>query len=147
MRLKFVAGEGLGDLLGRTFAEERAALLRGAGADLVVPVPLHWWRKWMRGYNQSAALAREIAASLGRPFEPHLLRRVRYATQQAQPTRAARLVSMKDVFRVRPGARLGGKTVLLVDDVMTTGSTVSAVARALLSAGAGRVVVAVLARR
>lgn len=146
LRLKSLGGEGLADLLGRSFAAERAAPLAALSAELVVPVPLHWWRKLMRGYNQSAALGREIAAALGAPFEPNLLRRVKSATQHAQPTRAARLQSMKDIFRVRPGARLSGKTVLLVDDVMTTGSTASAVSRALRDAGADRVVVAVMAR-
>lgn len=146
LRLKSVGGEGLADLLGRTFVEERAAALSGLGIELVVPVPLHWWRKWMRGYNQSAALGREIAAAVGVPFEPNLVCRVRFATQQAQPTRSARVQSMRDIFRVRPGARVSGKTVLLVDDVMTTGGTASAVARVLRDAGAERVVVAVLAR-
>ena len=147
LRLKSVAGEGLADHLGRAFAQERSVSLAGAGIDLIVPVPLHWWRKWMRGYNQSDALAREIAAALRIPFAPKLLRRLKYTTQQAQPTRAARLTSMKDIFCVRQGARLTGKTVLLMDDVMTTGSTASAVARALRDAGASKVVVAVVARR
>lgn len=146
LKLKSVGGEGLADLLGRVFAEERKASLTGVGVELVVPVPLHWWRKWMRGYNQSAALGREIASALGVQFDPNLVKRVRFATQHAQPTRSARQQSMRDIFRVRPGARLSGKTVLLVDDVMTTGSTASAVARVLREAGADRVVVAVLAR-
>jgi ComF family protein len=147
LRTKFLAGEGLADLLGRMFAECRGEALRSAEIDLVVPVPLHWWRKWTRGYNQSDAIARELAAALQVPFAPRLLRRVKWTTQQIQPTREARRENIKGAFRVSNSARLLGKTVLLVDDVMTTGSTLGEAARMLRNAGADRVVVAVLARR
>jgi len=147
LRMKFLAGEGLADLLGRAFAEVRGDTLRTAGIDLVAPVPLHWWRKWTRGYNQSEAVSRELAAGLGAAVASNLLRRVRWTTQQVQPTREARRENVKGAFRVRTGARVLGKTVLLVDDVMTTGSTLGEAARTLCAAGADRVVVAVLARR
>jgi ComF family protein len=147
LRTKVLAGEGLADLLGRTFAEARGDVMRAAGAELVTPVPLHWWRKWTRGYNQSEAVARELAAGLDVAFEPNLLRRVRWTPQQVQPTREARRENVKGAFRLRKSARIAGKTVLLVDDVMTTGSTLGEAARALRTGGAGRVVVAVLARR
>ncbi|AWM38524.1 DNA utilization protein GntX [Gemmata obscuriglobus] len=147
LRMKLLSGEGLADRLGRVLVEERGTAHALAEIDTVVPVPLHWWRKWTRGYNQSEALAREIASSLGRSYEPRVLRRARFTTQHAQPTRSARLINMRDVFRVRSSARVAGKAVLLVDDVMTTGSTASVAAKALRDAGAERVVVAVLARR
>jgi len=147
LRTKFLAGEGLADLLGRMFAECRGESFRAAEVDLVAPVPLHWWRKWTRGYNQSEAVARELAAALSVPFAPRLLRRVRWTPQQLQPTREARRENVKGAFRVGNGARLAGKTVLLVDDVMTTGSTLGEAARTLRNAGAERVVVAVLARK
>ncbi len=147
LRTKLLAGEGLADLLGRAFAECRGTALGAAEIDLVVPVPLHWWRKWTRGYNQSEAIARELAAGLNVPLAPRVLRRVKWTTQQVQPTRAARRENVKGAFRVSRGARLGAKTVLLVDDVMTTGSTLGEAARALRDAGADRVVVAVLARK
>ena len=147
LRMKFLAGEGLADLLGRTFAECRGEALRAAEVDLVTPVPLHWWRKWTRGYNQSEAVARELAAALKAPFMPRLLQRTRWTPQQVQPTREARRENVKGAFRVSRSARLTGKTVLLVDDVMTTGSTLGEAARMLCNAGADRVVVAVLARR
>jgi ComF family protein len=147
LRTKVLAGEGLADLLGRLFAENRTTQLRPAEIDLVAPIPLHWWRKWRRGYNQAEAVARELAAGLQLPFVPHLLRRVRWTTQQVQPTRDARRENVKGAFRVRHCARVAAKTVLLVDDVMTTGSTLGEAARALRAVGAERVVVAVLARR
>jgi predicted amidophosphoribosyltransferase len=80
-------------------------------------------------------------------FMPHLIRRVRWTARQVQLTREARRENLKDAFRVRRGARLAGTTVLLVDDVMTTGSTLGEVARTLRAAGVARVAVAVLARR
>lgn len=147
LRMKLPAGEGLADNLGALLAEVLAPRLAGEGVGLVAPVPLHWWRRWSRGYNQAEALARPLAAALGAPFEPRLLRRARRATQHAQTTRAARRANVADAFRVPAGARVSGKTVLLVDDVMTTGSTLDAVARVLIEAGAGRVAVAVAARR
>ena len=147
LRTKFLGGEGLADLLGRMFAESRGDVIRVTGIGLVAPVPLHWWRKWTRGYNQSEAVGRELAAGLGAEFVPNLLRRVRWTTQQVQPTREARRENVKGAFRVRRSARLVGKTVLLVDDVMTTGSTLGEAARTLRTGGADRVVVAILARR
>lgn len=147
LRIKFAPGEGLADLLGRALAECRGDALRAEGFDTVAPVPLHWWRKWTRGYNQSEAVARELAAGLGVAFVPKLLRRVRWTPQQVQPTRAARKENVKGAFRVAGGARVLGKAVLLVDDVMTTGSTLGEAARTLTAAGAARVVVAVLARK
>ena len=147
LRMKFLAGEGLADLLGRTFVESRSEALHLLDVDLVAPVPLHWWRKWTRGYNQSEAVGRELADGLKVAFVPNLLRRVRWTTQQVQPTRAARRENMKGAFRVRSGARIAGKTILLTDDVMTTGSTLGEAARTLREAGAARVAVAVLARK
>ncbi len=144
---KFLPGEALADYLGRLFAENRGSAIRAAGIDLVVPVPLHWWRRWGRGYNQAEAVARELAAGLGIAFDPHALRRVRWTTQQVQPTREARRENVKAAFRVRSRARVTGRTVLLVDDVMTTGSTLGEAARALRAGGADRVVAAVLARK
>ena len=147
LRTKLLAGEGLADVLGRLLAEYRGDAIRIAEVDLVAPVPLHWWRKWTRGYNQSEAVGRELAAGLAVPFHPRLLRRLRWTPQQIQPTREARRENVRGAFRVASGAKLVGRTVLLVDDVMTTGSTLSEAARTLRNAGADRVVVAVLARR
>ncbi len=147
LRMKFLPGEGLADMIGRTFAEAHGAELSALEIDTVVPVPLHWWRKWKRGFNQAESVARELAAGLNAAFAPRLLSRVRWTPQQTQPTRTARQENVKGAFRVGRGARLRGRTVLLVDDVLTTGSTASEAARTLLATGAERVVVAVVARR
>jgi predicted amidophosphoribosyltransferase len=108
--------------------------------------PLHWWRHWQRGHNQSEALARALARRLGVPCRPRWLRRVRHTPRQTQQPPSARADNVRGAFRARRGAPLAGTTVLLVDDVLTTGSTASEAARALRAAGAGRVVVAVLGR-
>jgi len=92
-------------------------------------------------------VGRELAAALDVAFAPNLLRRVRWTPQQAQPTREARRENVKGAFRLHGSARIAGRTVLLLDDVMTTGSTLGEAARTLRAGGAGRVVVAVLARR
>jgi ComF family protein len=147
LRIKSLGGEGLADLLGRVLADARGNALPRAQIAQVVPVPLHWWRRWTRGYNQSAAVARELAAALGLPFTERILRRTKLAAQAAQPTRAGRRANMAGAFQVRRGANVAGCTLLLVDDVMTTGSTVAEAAAALKAAGAARVLVAVLARR
>jgi len=133
-------------MLGRIQAERKADVLQAAGVQAVVPVPLHWRRRWARGYNQAEAVARELATSLGVPLGAGWLRRVKPASQHAQPSASAREANIRGAFRCRPRASLTGRTVLLVDDVMTTGSTVGEAARMLRQAGAGRVVVAVLAR-
>jgi ComF family protein len=145
LQLKHLTGEALAEILGDLWAEQAESRLRELGADMVIPVPLHWWRRLARGYNQSEALARSLAARLRLPCKPHWIRRIRYTPFQTQQPRAARVKSVHGAFQTRSWARLRGKTVLLVDDVLTTGSTCSEAARALREAGAARIVVAVLA--
>jgi len=147
LRLKKQRGEGLAELLGECWAKESVARFAAFHADAMIPVPLHWRRRWQRGYNQSAALCRGLASCLNLPFHPAWLRRVRHTPQQtSRPTPAERKANVRGAFRARTGAPLAGRTILLVDDVMTTGATASEAARALRSAGASHVVVAVLAR-
>lgn len=116
-------------------------------ADVVVPVPLHAWKLFRRRYNQAAELARPIARRAGRTYLPGVLRRVRPGGQ-AGKSAAGRRRAVTGVFVVPPDQRrrIEGLRVLLVDDVMTTGATADACARALLRAGARAVDVAVVAR-
>ncbi len=145
LRIKWSQGESLAEGLGSLWAEHAGPRLRAVGADLIIPVPLHWWRRWKRGYNQSETLARALAASLNLPCRPAWVRRIRYTPFQVHQTPAGRVKNVHNAFRARTSARLRGRTVLLVDDVLTTGSTCSEVAKALREAGAARVTVAVLA--
>ena len=147
LRLKNQAGEGLAEVLGDLFAEHAADALRELGAEVVVPVPLHWLRRWQRGYNQSEAVAYALADRLRLPCLPRCLcRRQHTPMQHHQSSPTARRLNVKDAFRAAPGTAFRDRTVLLVDDVMTTGSTTHEAARVLKAAGAARVVVAVLAR-
>jgi ComF family protein len=146
LRLKHQTGEGTAELFGERWAEHAAPQFEALHADAIVPVPLHWLRRWRRGYNQSASLARGLATRLGLPCNPSWLRRVRNTPQQTLQTPAGRKANVRGAFRTRAGAPVKGRTILLVDDVMTTGATASEAARALRAGGAARVVVAVLAR-
>jgi ComF family protein len=146
LRLKHAPGEGLAEVLGELWADHSAPRLRSLGAALVVPVPLHWWRRLTRGYNQSEVLAQALAARLGLPCRPGCLRQVRATSHQKGQSPANRRSNVRDAFRGQSRPELKGQTVLLVDDVLTTGSTAGEAARALRRAGAARVVVAVLAR-
>lgn len=146
LRLKHLAAEGLAEVLGEVWAERLGPALSGVGVDVLVPVPLHWRRRWVRGYNQSEALAHGLAARLRLPCRPRWLRRIRATPEQKAQSPTERRANLRGAFRATPWAALAGKTVLLVDDVLTTGSTASEAARALRAAGAARVVVAVLAR-
>jgi ComF family protein len=145
LRLKHSHGEGLAEMLGKLWAEHLRDRLTSFKADVIVPVPLHWRKHLWRGYNQSQAIARVLAAHLAIPCKPRWLRRVRHTQPQRQQTPAARRENVRSAFRARTGLNLQGKTVLLVDDVMTSGSTASEAARALKPAKPARVIVAVLA--
>jgi ComF family protein len=146
LRLKHAGNEILAETLGMLWAEHAAAALREAEADVVVPVPLHWWRRLARGYNQSEALASRVASRLGLPCRARWIRRIRNTPSQTSQTPTGRRDNVRGAFHASPRQELRGKTVLLVDDVLTTGSTCAEAARALRAAGAARVVIAVLAR-
>jgi ComF family protein len=145
-RLKYRTAEGLAELLGEFWAERAAEQFAALRVDALVPVPLHWIRRWRRGYNQSAALGRGLSARLGVPCQPSWLRRIRNTPRQTSQTPAGRKANVRGAFRARPGAAMKGRAILLVDDVMTTGATAGEAARALLAGGAARVAVAALAR-
>ena len=117
-----------------------------ADADAVTPVPLHRRRLFKRRYNQSALLAREIAEATGLAFEPDLLIRTRNTKSQINFTRRRRFENVRGAFAVRPGAAVAGRRIVLIDDVMTTGATVNACAKALKRADTAGVGVLTLAR-
>jgi ComF family protein len=144
LRLKHGQHEGLAEAVGDLWAAESGERLLAIGAGAVVPVPLHWRRRWRRGYNQCAVLARALASGLQLPCRERWLRRVRATPFQTEVVPSARRDNVRGAFRAVVDRGMRGQTVLLVDDVLTTGSTASEAARALKQAGVARVVVAVL---
>ncbi|HET8550781.1 MAG TPA: ComF family protein [Bryobacteraceae bacterium] len=121
------------------------AVPRSTHFDAIVPMPLHWMRRWQRGFNQAELLARGLVRPLGAPVLKALAR-ARATRPQAGLTRAQRRANVSGSFRLRERAGLSGAHVLLVDDVMTTGATLSAAASVLKHAGARRVTAATVAR-
>jgi ComF family protein len=117
--------------------------------DIIVPVPLHRSRLWKRRYNQAAELARALARNTQKPMASDVLVRIKATPSQgAMPSAVARRENMRGAFQVPKGNRTAviGKRILLVDDVLTSGATASACARALKRAGATSVFVLALAR-
>jgi ComF family protein len=128
--------------LGRLLA---LALPRDQRFDLIVPMPLHWRKRWQRGFNQSELLAGEIGRRTHVPVK-NALRRVRFTSSQAGLTNAKRRSNVSGAFLAGKRSLLKGKHVLLIDDVMTTGATAASCARALKLAGARQVTLLTLAR-
>ena len=119
-----------------------------ADADLLIPVPLHRRRLFARRYNQAALLVHALAHETGRPAAPDALVRIKKTQPHVDMGRTARLQNVAGAFRVHPKwvQALNGARVVLLDDVFTTGATVSSCAKALRTAGAARVDVLTLAR-
>jgi ComF family protein len=132
----------LGDLLARAAAPE----LAGGKWDALVPVPLHFLREREREFNQAGRLARRLSAVTGIPVRADLLRRTEPTRTQTLLTRAERAANMKNAFSLRGDVSLAGQRFVLLDDVLTTGATTSACARALNEAGAAEVCVWTVAR-
>ena len=144
--LKYGDRMDLAPMIGRWMMRAGHELL--GDADALVPVPLHWRRLWTRRFNQSAALAEEIARESGIAVAHTALRRVKATAQQVGLSRRDRATNVQGAFKVAPDARaaVAGRRLILIDDVLTSGATSDACARALLRAGARQVDVLVFAR-
>lgn len=140
--------------LGRLLWDALLGFYDPRGFDLIIPVPLHWFRRFRRGFNQADLLVRQwwrYAADAGivwkpNPVVPHLLSRRRRTPAQTGLGKRQRVTNLKNAFIVPRGDLVRGKRVLLVDDVMTTGTTVVECTKALMSAGADGVKVLTLAQ-
>jgi ComF family protein len=144
--LKYQDRTDLAPAMGRWLARAGEELLADAG--MLVPVPLHWRRGFGRRYNQSGLLARAIARQSGVTLAGEALRRVRATAQQVELSRTQRASNVQGAFQVSIDrqAEVAGRHVVLVDDVLTSGATVDACARALLRAKAAHVDVLDFAR-
>ena len=136
--LKYQDRTDLAPAMGRWMARAGHELLDDA--DVLVPVPLHWRRGWSRRYNQSGALARVIERQTGVKVASEALRRMRPTQQQIGLSRSQRASNVQGAFKVAPErtAEIEGRRVVLIDDVLTSGATTDACARALLRAKAAR---------
>ena len=132
----------IGEWLATSFADGR---LKASGFDVIVPVPLHRARERERGYNQAALLAAHLARCTSLPV-CSALERIRYTTTQTAFDRGERMENLHNAFRLRQRGNVQGLRVLLVDDVLTTGSTLSECARVLKKSGASSVHAAIAAR-
>jgi ComF family protein len=136
--------------LGVWFAERLAEVVRRESgtlaADIVVPVPLHKDRERQRGYNQAGLISKPLARKLGLPHKAVLLMRTRPRPHKQILSLEERWESVRGAFATRPGSQVDSKRVLLVDDVLTTGATLDACARALLESGAKSVIGLTVAR-
>ena len=138
LRLKYGRRTGLARLIARQMLRHAGPAGEG-DPPLIVPVPLHRWRLWHRGFNQSALIANHLGSLTGWPVDRHGLRRVR----RTQPLRgmnpAQRARAVRGAFALAPGHGFAGRRVLLIDDVHTSGATAAACARMLKRGGATNV--------
>lgn len=146
--LRFKHGDRIHTVQALASWMHRAAAEFWSDADLIVPVPLHRWRLFKRRYNQAALLAQNLATIGSKRFAPDALSRHRATPSQGHLGRKQRQANVKGAFGLNPRwrERLQDKTIVLVDDVLTTGATVDECARLLLNSGARAVNVLVLAR-
>ncbi len=121
-------------------------LFQDHSMDLIVPVPLHIRRLREREFNQALLLARELSKRTGIPYHERTLRKIKDTPFQTALKGRERRKNVKGAFHVEKREEIKGKTILLVDDVYTTGATVNECARTLLKGGAARVAVLTLAR-
>lgn len=143
VRAKRPAGEPVGIALGRRLGQLVRPSLAGVQLDVVVPVPMHWWRRAVRGTSSAGILASAAARTLDLRMR-HGVRRIRATGMQNTLPPEHRAANVKGAFRADRWVR--GQKVLLVDDVITTGATVTACTHALLAAGAEDVYLAAVAK-
>lgn len=142
--LKYNGSKEVGLYLGKRFGQELAVSVRFSAVDAIVPVPLHWKKQRLRGYNQSACIAQGLSESMNVPLRQDLLQRAMATTTQTKKGRLDRWENVSEAF-VAGNDRLPGRKLLLIDDVLTTGATLEACARVLEQVSGQPVYLATLA--
>lgn len=143
---KFERRKNLGSALSLLLYETLTSHWKDVDFDVIIPVPLHKKRRKERGFNQSEVLVRKLGGHCGVPVSCNNLIRVKYTLPQVGLSDKKRATNVKNAFSIKNPAELSAKRVLLVDDVFTTGATISECGRVLLHAGAREVYVLTLAR-
>jgi ComF family protein len=133
--LKYKNKPELGVLLGAMYGSDLKKAGFASEFDMIVPVPLHTFKKRRRGYNQSEEFGKGLSAALEIPCISTGLERKYMTTTQTRKTRLKRWQNVRDVFSVSEEGEIAGKRVLLIDDVVTTGATLEAAGKVILDAG------------
>lgn len=141
-KLKYENKPQIGVMLGKMYAEDLKGCL---SADVIVPLPLHKRRQRVRGYNQSEVFAKGLAEGLDIMLNTTAVVRTKHTKTQTKKSREERYLNMKEVFAVKDAEAFRGKKVLLVDDVVTTGATLTSCAEEILRAGAKAVDIVTIA--
>ena len=129
--LKYNNYQSIGTLLGKAIATQIQQSNRYTQFDYIVPLPLHYKRVKQRGYNQSELIATEVSQQLGVPLNTTNVYRTRNNESQTQKSLVERIENVKNIFELRDSTLFANKTILLIDDVITTGSTIIACCKAL----------------
>lgn len=146
LRMKHPEQEHLAIALGRRLAGVVSEHPYVEQPELVVPIPMHWWKRLMRGTSAAETLARSLAAASSLPIADDLLRCRRYTKMQSSLTGEERRLNVKGAFAASRRYDIAGTRILLVDDVITTGATCDSAAQALLKGGAAAVYAISVAR-
>lgn len=146
LRMKDSSGQSLALGVAELIWRDHRDCLASGEYDVIVPVPMHWRRRLERSSNAASILAERIAEHLRTPLASELLRRTRHTRPQFSVPPSQRRANVRNAFAVRNGYHFNGARVLLVDDILTTGSTASAAARTLKRRGAASVTIVVAAR-
>jgi ComF family protein len=146
LRMKDARGDSLALAVAELLWQRQGKRFAALQPDVIVPVPMHWRRRLVRRVNSPTLVAERLAQHLRVPLAADLLRRTRHTVPQFSLPPSLRPANVRNAFAVQPGYHLQQAHVLVVDDILTTGSTCSAAARALKKAGAMRVAVVVAAR-
>ena len=146
LRMKRPSGEALAIAVAHLLCDHVGSQIADLNVDLVVPIPMHWTRRWVRGTNSAEVIAEVVAQRRAVPIARRLLVRRRKTRPQFNLHPGERIRNIRSAFRLSAGYHFSAARVLLVDDILTTGATCNEVAKVLRAAGATRVAVAVVAR-